>query len=238
MNSNLNQLEKTNINGENSSGLLSIVKTNEGIHTLFNKNINAHYHSLFGSMQESIHVFINNGFCKAVTNHDTLSILDMGFGTGLNAILTYRENQVYQRNIHYTGIDIHPLPLSVTSRLNYFEYFGKPLQPVFEKIHEAPWYQWNKLDNFNLLKIETDILDHRFDDHYDLIYYDPFSPSHQSNLWEAELFHKMYEASNKGAMLVTSHVKGDVIKILESVGYSVEQVSGTTEKKEMIRAVK
>jgi len=218
---------------------LSIVETKEGIHTLFNTDFNEHYHSLLGSLQESMHVFIRNGFCEAVRDKDEISILEMGFGTGLNAILTYRENQVFRRKVHYTGIDIHPLPMSVIDRLNYFEYFGKPLQPVFERIHSCNWLEWVHFhDGFNLQKVETDILDHRFDDHYDLIYYDAFSPDHQSDLWQPELFHKIYEAANKGAILVTCRTKGDVMRMLESVGFRVEKLNGPSGKREMIRAVK
>jgi tRNA U34 5-methylaminomethyl-2-thiouridine-forming methyltransferase MnmC len=217
---------------------LAIVTTQEGSHTLFNKSVKEHYHSLLGSLQESMHVFIRNGFCKVVPDKKEISILEMGFGTGLNAILTYRENQLYRRKVHYTGIDIQPLPMQMVNRLNYFEYFGKPLQPVFEKIHSADWFQWNRFENFNLLKIETDILDHRFDDHYDLIYYDAFSPGHQSNLWQAELFHKIYEASNKGAVLVAYCAKEDVRKTLEMVGFTAEILPGPEGKREMIRAIK
>jgi len=226
---------------------LSIVETKEGIHTLYNNKVNEHYHSVIGSMQESMHVFIRNGFCKAVRNKDQVSILEMGFGTGLNAILTYRENQIYRRAIHYTGIDIQPLPMQIVNRLNYFEYFGQQLQPVFEEMHSCKWLEWSRLKNnfspanktaFNLLKIETDILDHRFDDHYDLIYYDAFSPSHQSQLWQGELFHKIYEAANKGAILVTHCAKAAVRKTLESVGFKVETLPGYSGKTEMIRAVK
>src|SRR5690349_2607468 len=106
---------------------LEIVETKEGIHTLVNNRLHEHYHSLYGPMQESMHVFIKNGLCSLNKNLTDISILEMGFGTGLNAILTYRENQVLQKPIHYTTVEAYPLPASVTDQLNYFEYFGKPL---------------------------------------------------------------------------------------------------------------
>src|SRR5687768_6161314 len=105
--------------------ILEIVKTKEGIHTLVNNRIQEHYHSLNGSMQESMHVFINNGLRALNKNLPEISILEMGFGTGLNAILTYRENQVMRKPIHYTTVEAFPLPASVTDKLNYFDYLGK-----------------------------------------------------------------------------------------------------------------
>jgi len=230
---------------------ISIVETKEGSHTLYNSTLHEHYHSMLGALQESMHVFIRNGFCKALENKKDLSILEMGFGTGLNAILTFRENQIYHKRVHYTGIDIQPLPLPVVNKLNYFRYFGNSLQPVFEKMHAGKWFEWLNIDypfsaplpknqkaSFSLLKIETDILDHRFEDHYDLIYYDAFSPAHQSQLWQGELFRKIYEVSNKGAVLVTHYAKDEVKKTLESVGFTVEVLPGLMGKKEMLRATK
>ncbi len=215
-----------------------IVETQEGIHTVYSPEVKEHFHSLYGSMQESIHVFIGNGFNHSVHHKKEIRILEMGFGTGLNAILTFRENQIYKRNIYYTALDIQPLPLTFVSKLNYFEYFGKPLQPVFQEMHRADWFRWKSFGNFSLLKLETDILEHRFDEHYDLIYYDAFSPAHQPGLWSFEIFHKIFLACNPGAVLVTYCAKGDVKRALLAAGFEVETLRGPVGKREMIRGIK
>src|SRR5205085_12530822 len=123
-----------------------LVDTKEGTHTLYNKRMHEHYHSLFGSMQESMHVFIKNGLLPVAKKYDEIRILEIGFGTGLNAILTYRENQVLQKQIHYTAVEISPLPMKVVNRLNYFEYFGTALQPVFLEMHQCKWFEKIKLE--------------------------------------------------------------------------------------------
>src|SRR6185436_5641969 len=139
--------------------MIEIAETREGIHTLINNRINAHYHSLHGSMQESMHVFIKNGLRTLNKNLPEISILEMGFGTGLNAILTYRENQVMRKPIHYTTVEAFPLPASVTDRLNYFEYFGMPLQPIFSEMHSSKWFENVAFGNFVLHKIQADMLE-------------------------------------------------------------------------------
>src|SRR6187551_2109222 len=121
--------------------VLEIVTTKEGVHTLVNNRLQEHYHSMYGSLEESMLVFIKNGLCTVNKNLPEISILEMGFGTGLNAILTYRENQVMRKPIHYTTVEAFPLPSTVTDRLNYFEYFGKPLQPVFSGMHSCKWFE-------------------------------------------------------------------------------------------------
>jgi len=218
--------------------VLEIVETREGIHTLVNNRLKEHYHSMYGSMQESLHVFIKNGLCSVNKNLPEISILEMGFGTGLNAILTYRENQVLRKYIHYTTVEAFPLPSSVTDKLNYFEYFGKPLQPVFQKMHASRWFENIPFNNFMLYKIQADMLEFQPDGAYDLVYYDAFSPTHQPELWTFEVLHKIYDACKRNAVLVTYCAKGDVKRTLKAVGFEVEIIPGPKGKREMIRAVK
>ena len=218
--------------------ILEIVQTKEGIHTLINNRLNEHYHSMHGSLQESMHVFIKNGLCALNKNLSHISILEMGFGTGLNAILTYRENQVLRKQIHYTTVEAFPLPHSVTGKLNYFEYFGKPLQPIFEKLHASKWFENIPIGNFTLHKVQADMLELQLDNAYDLVYYDAFSPVHQPELWTFEVLHKIYHACKKNAVLVTYCAKGDVKRTLKAVGFEVEALPGPKGKREMIRAIK
>ena len=218
--------------------IIEIVETREGIHTLINNRLNEHYHSMHGSMREGMHVFIRNGLNSLNKNLTDISILEMGFGTGLNAILTYRENQVLQKNIHYTTVEAFPLPETVTSRLNYFEYFGKPLQPVFNRMHASKWFENVAFGNFVLHKIQADMLELQLDGGFNLVYYDAFSPLHQPELWTFEVLHKIYDACKRNAVLVTYCSKGDVRRTLKAVGFDVEILPGPSGKREMIRAVK
>lgn len=217
---------------------IEIVKTKEGIDTLINNRINEHYHSLYGSMQESLHVFIKNGLLSVNKNLPEIKILEMGFGTGLNAILTYRENQVLQKHIHYTTVEAFPLPSSITNKLNYFEFFGKPLLPFFQRMHECNWFENITFGDFVLHKINADMLELQLDGNYDLVYYDAFSPAHQPELWTFEVLHKIYEACTKGALLVTYCAKGEVKRTLEKVGFKLQSIEGPKGKREMIRAIK
>ena len=217
---------------------IEIVKTKEGIDTLINNRINEHYHSLQGSLQESMHVFIKNGLLAVNKNLPEIKILEMGFGTGLNAILTYRENYLLQKHIHYTTVEAFPLPDSITNKLNYFDYFGKPLQPFFQKMHACNWFENITFGDFVLHKINADMLELQLDGSYDLVYYDAFSPTHQPELWTFEVLHKIYDACNRGAILVTHCSKGEVKRTLEKVGFKVEAIEGPRGRKEMIRAVK
>ena len=217
---------------------LEIVKTKEGIDTLVNRRLQEPYRSLFGSMQESMHVFINHGFCALNKNLAEISVLEMGFGTGLNAILTYRENQVMQKAVHYTTIEAYPLPAVLTDQLNYFEYFGKPLQPVFRKMHASNWFEQIPFENFTMYKVQADMLELHLDGSFDLVYYDAFSPLHQPELWTFEVLQKIYAACKKNAIMVTYCSKGEVKRTLRAVGFTVETLPGPRGKKEMIRAVK
>jgi tRNA U34 5-methylaminomethyl-2-thiouridine-forming methyltransferase MnmC len=112
-------------------------------------NIIIHY---TGSMQESMHVFIKNGLLAVNKTLPEIKILEMGFGTGVNAIFTFRENHVLQKHIHYTTVEAHPLPASITDKLNYFEYFGKPLQPFFQKMHACNWFENVAFGNMVFIK--------------------------------------------------------------------------------------
>jgi len=208
------------------------------VYTLVDNRLKEQYHSMSGSMQQSMHVFIKNGLCALNKNLHEISILEMGFGTGLNAILTYRENQVMRKPIHYTTVEAFPLPASVTGNLNYFEYFGKPLKTVFDGMHSCNWFENVVFGDFVLHKLQADMLELQLDGAYDLVYYDAFSPLHQPELWTFEVLHKIYAACKSNALLVTHCSKGDVKQTLKAVGFEVEILPGIHGKKQMIRARK
>lgn len=238
---------------------VELIATQEGIHTLHHKSLNEHYHSLHGSLQESMHVFIENGltsFQSQQQRKGEFKILEMGFGTGLNALLTYRENSSLHKNIHYTTVEAFPLPMNIVKGLNYFEFIEPRLQPLFLKMHACNWFEnviFNPADGFEnisaspvgrmggvftLYKIQADMLELKLDDSYDLVYYDAFSPTHQPELWTFEVLKKIYDACNEGALLVTYCAKGEVKRTLKNVGFKVEAIKGPKGKREMIRARK
>ncbi len=234
-----------NVEEENT---IELIKTGEGIHTVRNVALNESYHSVHGSLQESMHVFVKNGFVPCLTQlqkRGELKILEMGFGTGLNALLTYRENLKFGRIIHYTTVEAFPLPVHVISKLNYFEFIDKSLQSVFMQMHQCNWFENVGLNaehlteesaKFFLYKIQADMLELKLDDSYDLVYYDAFSPTHQPELWTFEVLKKIYDACNAGAMLVTYCAKGEVKRTLQKAGFEVETLPGPRGKREMIRA--
>jgi tRNA U34 5-methylaminomethyl-2-thiouridine-forming methyltransferase MnmC len=223
---------------KNEKEVFETVNTREGVITQVNRRLNEHQHAMIGSIDESMHVFIKNGLCAINKNYSEISILEMGFGTGLNAILTYRENQVMRKQIHYTTVEAFPLPAAVTDKLNYFEYFGRPLQPVFQKMHSSSWAENISFGDFVLHKVQADMLELQLDGAYDLVYYDAFSPLHQPELWTFEVLHKIYDSCKKNAMLVTACAKVEVKNTLKAVGFDVEILPGMNGKKEMIRAIK
>ena len=233
--------ETSSAAGEN----LSVVRTREGIHTVYSPGHKEHYHLMSGSLAESMHVFIRNGLLSLPKKKKNIRILEIGFGTGLNAILTFRENQVLQKKIHYTAVEAFPLPDAIIDKLNYFEYFGKPLRPIFREMHACAWMEnvrflqaESSKASFVLHKIESDLLELRLDGAFDLVYYDAFSPARQPELWSFEALHKIHEACRKGAVLVTSCAKDDVVQTLEAIGFDVKLIPGPTEKRNMIHATK
>lgn len=231
---------------------IELINTKEGIHTVYNPVLNESYHSLYGSLQESMHVFINNGLNAhpRLSQGKPINILEMGFGTGLNAILTYRENLQLNVNIRYSAVEAFPLTLETINKLNYFEYLDTHLHSVFLKMHVCNWFQNISLSEghisplkrpggmFTLYKIQADMLELKLEDCFDLIYYDAFSPTHQPELWTFEVIKKIYDACNPGALLVTYCAKGEVKRTLAKVGFNVEAIKGPEGKREMIRATK
>jgi len=160
----------------------SILLTEDKSHTLYSEHFGAHYHSIYGALEESMHVFISAGLYHLHRqNKKTISIFEMGFGTGLNALLTYIESLELQLYIEYDTLESHPISTETRQALNYGELI--PFQQsklIFDKIHDAEWESTSVIsESFKLRKIKSDILNYSFNKNYDLIYYDAFAPSCQ-----------------------------------------------------------
>jgi tRNA U34 5-methylaminomethyl-2-thiouridine-forming methyltransferase MnmC len=214
-----------------------IVITADGSHTLYVPEINEHYHSVNGAVQESNHVFIRNGYehSKAVP----LRIFEVGFGTGLNALLTALRSLSDRRKVIYTAIEKYPLESGVVSLLNYCKYAGDNGGKLFEAIHGSPWNGYSKIHEFfQLNKINYDLISDPLSGVYDVIFFDAFGPDKQPAMWSRDVFKKIADITGKGGILTTYSAKGEIKRILKENGFIVELLPGPPGKREMIRAIK
>jgi len=207
--------------------------TEDGSHTVFSEKFGEHYHSLHGAIQESRHIFINAGL-KACPTGD-LRILEIGFGTGLNALLSYLESLEGSRVIDYVALEPYPLDLDKIAELNYAEELGSPEE--FLIMHNSKWGEWIEITHsFNLKKIKGALRGEALEGPFDLIDFDAFSPQVQPELWTEQIFRKLAIVCAPGAILTTYSAKGDVRRALEAVGFEVERLPGPRGKREIIRA--
>lgn len=227
--------------------LRTIVKTADGSHSLFVEELNEHYHSIHGAIQESKHVFIDAGLKTFISGATTsfseggkpLTILEIGLGTGLNAMLTYIETQQSDINIHYTAIEAYPVSADLIDQLNYVELLTQNIQPVYTTIHACEWGMPVALSNqFTILKIKNTLQEAVLENSYHLIYFDAFGPGVQPEMWTEEIFAKLFDVIESGGCLVTYCAKGEVKRTLKRVGFTVESLPGPPGKREMVRAIK
>lgn len=214
--------------------------TADGSHTLFIPELNEHYHSVNGAIQESQHVFIEAGLRH--TQKDFVHILEIGFGTGLNAFLTLLDSQYNVKRIHYTSIEAYPLSTTLIRQLNYPNGYSQQQQSLYYQLHEAGWNK--RIDitpQFCLEKIQADFTNFDFNqitEFVDLVYFDAFAPDKQPDMWKQEIFDKLYLISNDQGILVTYCAKGVIRRMMQQSGYKTERLPGPPGKREMLRAVK
>lgn len=219
-----------------------IITTKDGSHTIRLEGSEITYHSIYGAIGESMHVFIQAGLDHYLrTQKNTgLNIFEMGFGTGLNAFLTLKEAIQRQVSIHYTAVETNPLKEEEYSRLNYAELTGDAqIIHYFNKLHIAEWDQAVAIHEFfTLEKKKTALQNFLPEILFDIIYYDAFGPGPQPELWTEEIFVKMYALLNKQGILVTYCSKSDVRRAMQKAGFMVEKIPGPWGKREMLRATK
>lgn len=214
-----------------------IITTEDGSHTIFVPELNEHYHSVHGAIQESEHIFIRAGYDYCRDN--PLYIFEVGFGTGLNALLTALKAKEDKRKVFYTSIEKYPLTSEVVNTLNYGEITGKGGREIFRMIHEVPWGTVNKItEEFSLVKTEADMTTFIDIPKCGLVYFDAFGPDKQPEMWSRDIFRRIGSSINIGGILVTYSAKGEVKRILRSVGFEVTMLPGPPGKREMIRANK
>jgi len=179
-----------------------VVQTADGSNTLFSEQYHAHYHSTNGALQESLHVFIKNGFDYISLNE--IKILEVGFGTGLNATLTASSAKEKKRSTQYTGIDLYPPDENTLSELNYTSILNQQDTEGWKKIISAKWGEEKRINEYFLLKkINADFIDLPLDDGYSLIYFDAFAPDDQPEMWTLNVFEKLYQATLPNGLLIT-----------------------------------
>jgi tRNA U34 5-methylaminomethyl-2-thiouridine-forming methyltransferase MnmC len=211
--------------------------TEDGSHTIFIPELNEHYHSTHGAIQEAIHVYINAGLNYSDKN--PISILEIGFGTGLNAYLTLVEAENNNRSIIYHSLERYPIDEEQLNVLNYPDLIDFEERDLFKKLHEVNWNQSCSIsNNFSLKKISGDLKEVDFENKYDLIFFDAFAPDIQPKLWTETIFKKLYDCTNSNAILVTYCSKGIVKRALRSSGFEVKRLTGPPGKHHILRASK
>lgn len=218
---------------------IQLIATGDGSHSLLNTQLQETYHSRHGAVRESLHVFVEHGLrvVETMKPGKEIRLLEIGFGTGLNVLLSQIESGKRHLRIIYESWELHPLPPEIVHLLNY----GSILRdlPAFESIHQAPWEMNVPLSpDFFLLKHKGNVVTDEIKGTFDLIYYDAFAPSRQPELWTAEVLKKVTDRLGVGGVWVTYCAKGQVKRDLASFGLTVETLPGPPGKKEMIRATR
>jgi tRNA U34 5-methylaminomethyl-2-thiouridine-forming methyltransferase MnmC len=214
------------------------VITEDGSSTLFIPELNEHYHSIHGAVQESTHIFIQNGYLQI--HASPIRIFEAGFGTGLNAYLTFLASEQEGKPVYYTSIEKYPIGDDIVKCLNYTEKANVKEANIFQSLHDAPWdIEVNISDQFTLFKMRGDLKEIKLpDSNYDLVYFDAFGPDVQPELWTQKIFEVLFRSMKENACLVTYSVKGAVKRALKAAGFSLEKLPGPPGKREMTRATK
>ncbi|SHI48545.1 tRNA U34 5-methylaminomethyl-2-thiouridine-forming methyltransferase MnmC [Arenibacter nanhaiticus] len=215
-----------------------IITTGDGSKTIQIEDWNEQYHSVHGAVQEAYHVFIKNGL--SLYQNRELAILEIGFGTGLNAFITLLEGQKQGLQIRYQGVEGYPVSPEEVTELNYVAQLkAQDFENELLLMHNSPWEEpCNITDNFTLLKQQKDFKDIGEANAFDLIYFDAFGARVQPELWTEEIFAKMFQALKPEGILVTYAAKGSVRRAMQAVGFIVERLPGPPGKREMLRGQK
>jgi tRNA U34 5-methylaminomethyl-2-thiouridine-forming methyltransferase MnmC len=217
-----------------------LLVTKDGSHTVVIENKQVTYHSMHGAIAESQQVFIEAGLRSLKPDDKQVSIFEMGFGTGLNALLTILESQKTHQNIYYHATELYPLEDLIWRELNFpTELMEENADLLFNQIHLCEWnINCQVANNFTLHKSRSNLITLTYNRRYDVIYFDAFAPSAQPELWTEEIFRKMFEILKSGGILVTYCSKGSVRRAMQAVGFVVEKLPGPPGKREIVRAVK
>ena len=215
-----------------------IIITDDGSTTIRIPEWDENYHSTHGAIQEAKHVFIKNGL-DLFQNQDAISILEIGFGTGLNAFITFLET-INKEKVNYVGVEAYPISQEEIAQMNYVsELDSEMYQEIFDKMHSCDWEKQETIsENFHLTKRKQFFQDIEDKNQFDLIYFDAFGFPLQPELWSEVIFKKMYDALLPKGTLVTYACRSSIKNAMLSVGFSIEKLPGAPGKREMLRATK
>lgn len=220
-----------------------LIYTKDNSATLYVPELDEHYHSIHGAVNESLHVFIKMGLSEKL-HLPKINILEIGFGTGLNALITLNEIKAKENKIQYTSIEAFPVELQLVKQLNYPEKINPELQQTFFDMHAADWeHPISITDNFILKKVlkkvalfsSNDLINEEL---ADIIYFDAFAPNKQPEMWRSEIFIQMKELMTPGGILVTYCAQGAARRAMIEAGFKVEKLPGPPYKREMLRCTK
>ena len=215
-----------------------ILTTNDGSTTIHLPEWDESYHSKHGAIQEAYHVFIKSGL--SLFEGKSVSILEIGFGTGLNAFITYLESQKVNQTIDYVGVEAYPVFVEEALQMNYVsELNASNEKDVFDKMHQISWEEKHTISsNFSLTKRKQFFQDITDENAFELIYFDAFGFRVQPELWSLEIFKKMYAALKPNGVLVTYACRSSIKNAMLECGFKVEKLPGAPGKREMLRAIK
>lgn len=215
------------------------VITEDGSHTIYLPEMDEHYHSTHGAIQESMHIYINHGLLEV--GKKNITILEIGFGTGLNAFLTFAYSKINNLDINYITIEKYPLSEDDFTQLNYPASIFPEHSDIFAQLHKASWNESIEMSpNFRLHKIQADLLTLEFDNlpQFDLVYYDAFAPGKQPEMWTDGIINKVSSVVSKNGIVVTYCAKGTVRRAFTSAGFEMKRLPGPAGKKEILQGKK
>lgn len=226
------------MDANHSDRVLSITKTGDGSDTLYSTEFSAHYHSTHGAIQESNHVFIDAGlaYCRD-QYHTPIKVLEIGFGTGLNAFLSLQFSNANAISIDYHTIEAYPVTFDIVESLNYTK--DPILHKAFLKLHRLSWNATYSIDSHFIFHKSLGLFEkvELFED-YSVIFFDAFAPGCQPHLWEASFLQRICDKLRPGGILVTYCAQGAFKRTLKSIGMQVDGIPGPPGKREMTRAIK
>jgi len=220
---------------------LQIVTTADGSKTIYNSEVGENYHSRNGALQESRHVFLNSGLQYFLTgkNVTEVSILEVGFGTGLNFLLSADYCTIKQISLEYTGIEAYPLDNDLINQTGYDQYISAPVWDSFIKQYPGSLKNPVKINSYCQLQIaHCKLTDFSSKKQYDVIYFDAFASAYQPEMWNEQAIAHTVQFLKPGGVFVTYAITGNLKRMLKSLGLKVEKAPGAPGKREMLRAVR